>query len=179
MSSGYVQNHKGKFKFTNKLYKQLTGENKGLTSSEVVLEPALAKMGVTVPSLISFHTYTHAEWVAMYQQFILQCKVPAKLESNNGNVYSGNKYSEDGLKAFQKALKEGYKYDVLRMAITLYYASNIRWKKAIGNYMVSGEWRTDYDSMVGHASEGLDSLQKHIKHTIDDVTGGGSHFELG
>lgn len=180
MSSGFAMNHKGKFKFTNKLYKHLTGEEKGLTVSGTVIEPALIKLGIEeFPSPENYQLYKPQQWIQFYQNFISSCKVPARIEMSNGNVYAGNKYSEDGMKAFQKALKEGYRYDVLRIAISLYYSSSIRWKKAIGSYMTSGEWRTDYEELVTKASEGAEVLKKHINRTINESTGAGSHFDMG
>ena len=179
LSNGFVQNHKGKFKFTNKTYKQLTGENKGLTAHNTVVEPAVVKLGVTellIPDPLSYESYKYEDWVQLYQNFIAQCKVPATMEASNGNVYSGNKYSEEGMKAFQKALRSGYQYDILRMAITLYYASSIRWKKDIGSYMTSGEWRSDYAMLVEQAQKG--TLQQHIKQTVNHGATD-PHYELG
>jgi len=177
ISNGFVQSHKGKFKFCAKVYKHLTGVEKGLTPQGTVLEPSLLAVVEEYPSLEKAQLYNYQDWVQFYQHFIALCRVPAKIEMSNGNTYSGNKYSEDGMKAFQKAIKEGFRYDVLRTAVTLYYASATRWKKAIGNYMIAGEWRTDYHELLEQAANG--SLQKHIKKIINEATGAGSHFDLG
>ena len=91
------------------------------------------------------------------------------------NKYATNKYSEDGMKAFQKALKDGYKYDVLVLSVALYYKSGIRLKKAIGTYMLSGEWRSDYNELLSKANQG--ELENHINKTIDNGTG--TNFEFG
>jgi len=177
ITNGLVQNQQGKFKFTNKFYKQLTEEHHPV--SETGLMVVSTQQELAIPDVTNYHTYRYEDWVNLYQGFIMQCKIPAKMESSNGNVYSGNKYSEDGMKAFQKAIRDGYRYDVLRVAISLYYASGIRWKKAIGSYMTSGEWRSDYASLLSEASKGEQSLNQHIKRSIDDRTGAGTHYELG
>lgn len=129
------------------------------------------------PEPANYKKYIYTDWVDFYQNFISICKVPAHLESTNFNTYSGNKYTEDGMKAFQKALKEGYRYDILSAAIALYYKSSIRWKKSIGNYMTSGEWRSDYSELLDKANSGAEELNKHIKNTIDNGTG--TNYEFG
>lgn len=139
------------------------------------LEVIKKKAEFPVPA--DYNKYIYTDWVDFYQNFISICKVPDHLESTNNNTYSGNKYTEDGMKAFQKALKEGYRYDVLCLAVSLYYKSSIRWKKSIGNYMMSGEWRSDYSELLDKANSGKGELDKHIKNTIDDGTG--TNYEFG
>jgi hypothetical protein len=48
----------------------------------------------------------------------------------------------------------------------LYYKSGIRFKKAIGTYFTSGDFRTDYLNLKNAAETGVDELQTHIKGEI-------------
>lgn len=180
-SKGYLYKTKqGGFLLTASFHKDLKEsaknstfippETEGKSTEIAVIEP-------TFPLPEKYQQYNYTDWVKFYQDFIVFCKIPNKLESSNNNTYSANKYSEDGMKAFQKALKEGYRYDILMAAISLYYKSGIRWKKAIGTYMSSGEWRSDYAQLLEKAEEGTKQLHDHIKNTIDDSRG--THFEFG
>jgi tetratricopeptide (TPR) repeat protein len=178
---GYIyKTTKGGFLLTKSFHDDLKSSLKSPTLVAPEKESASKEVTVikpTFPIPEQYGKYTYKDWVDFYQNFIIGCQVPSKMESSNGNVYSGNKYSEDGMKAFQKALKEGYRYDVLAMAIALYYKSSIRWKKAIGTYMSSGEWRSDYAQLLSKADEGSEQLTKHIKQTIDNGTG--TNYEFG
>jgi len=145
VENSYVKNHKGKFLFTNEFYKKITNVDKGLTVTGKVKEPALAEVNSTE---------------SVYLRFIQHCKVPEKGYTSSG-TYAMNKFSQDGLKAFEKALKEGYEPELLTLAVTLYYKSSVTMKKAIGNYMTSGEWKTDYALVKKHKEENtLDKLYK-------------------
>lgn len=130
-----------------------------------------------VPTPEKYQDYKQPDWTRFYQDFIITCQVPAKLESTSGNLYSGNKYSEEGMKAFQKALKDGHEYEILVGAVALYYKSRVRWKKAIGTYMTSGEWRSDYAELISQAQAGGDALNKYIKKEADN--GSGTRWEFG
>ncbi len=128
----------------------------------------------TIPDPLQYKVYNYSHWCHFYNQFILACHVPGKITSGH-STYAGNKFSEEGMKAFQKALKDGFEYKGLVMAVTLYYKSSLNYKKAIGRYMSDGEWRTDYAALVSKAQEG--NLEKHINETIND--GPGTHFTWG
>lgn len=108
----------------------------------------------------------YSDW---FIQFIKDAKVPSRLEDNHGNLYSANKYNEDARKIFQKALeKEGFDYTLLVRSTMLYYKSGIRYKKAIGTYFTSGEFRTDYLNLKQSAEEGTESLEQHLKEEINN-----------
>jgi tetratricopeptide (TPR) repeat protein len=108
-------------------------------------------------------------WPNLFVKFIQDAKVPARLEDNRGNLYSANKYNEDARKVFQKALeKEGFDYDLLVKSTMLYYKSGIRYKKAIGTYFTSGEFRTDYLNLKQSAEAGTETLQQHLKEEINN-----------
>jgi hypothetical protein len=168
IASGYVKQHKDKWVFTAPFYKEMTGIAKGLASNGTVIEPNLPAITDTTV-LVPGKKYTDMQWGAFYQQFILDCEIPAKCEGNYGNVYELNKYSIDGMKAFRKAMTEGLYRDVLVFAVKLYYKNRTKLKKAIGNYMLSEEWRTDYYTALAKHEAG--QLDEHIKQELKHETG--------
>lgn len=91
-----------------------------------------------------------SSWTSEYIQFIADCEVPAYLEGNYGSKYAGNKYSEAGMRAYKKAITEGIPKKDLMNAVKSYYASDIKLKKSISAYMVSGEWRSDLFSDISN-----------------------------
>lgn len=171
MTKGFVVIHKDKPKFTALFHKAYNGIEKGLTAQGTVIEPGLPTLAVATvapqpPVPAKFSVYKYEDWVALYMQFIVDAKVPRRLLSGRGEPYSTNKYSEDGMKAFQKALKAGAKYDILVKSVILYYKSGGSFKKAIGNYMAQGDWRTDYMQLLESAQQGAEELNKHIKQEL-------------
>jgi hypothetical protein len=106
------------------------------------------------------------DWVEKYKQFIADAKVPTRCESRHGEFYDTNKYSEDGMKAFRKAIESGIVYDVLIRSTFLYYHNGVRLKVAIGRYMKDGLWRSDYDRVIESSESG--TLEQHIKSELDD-----------
>jgi hypothetical protein len=172
VSNKYVAIHKGKPKFTTQYYKDATGVEKGLSLQGTVVE-TLPVTSTPTPQPFnqnSIATYTPQQWCFYYTEFINACKIPAKGIGAKGDSYALNKYSEDGMKAFRQALKDGYRLEVLLAAVTLYYKSNIFLKKAVGNYMASGEWKTDYQTLLDKAQTG--ELAEHIKNEIKQENGG-------
>lgn len=123
---------------------------------KVVLSTSLPKNEVATLS-------KSIDWPVLFIQFITDAKVPRQLEDNRGGMYPANKYSEDGMKAFRKAMEAGVVYDVLVKSTMLYYKSGTRYKKAVGNYFAEGHWRTDYQNLLDAASQGTTKLDNHIK----------------
>jgi len=117
------------------------------------------------------------DWPMFFIKFITDAKVPQKLEAGNGEVYYANKYSEPAMKVFKKALESGCNYEVLLRSVQLYYGSGVRYKKAIGNYFVQGDWKSGYEDMMNAASAGKAELTQHIKEQADD--GKRSHLRIG
>jgi len=157
----FITFHKGKPIFTPKAHKQL----------QVTTVPFKADVPPppppTVTSVVLAKTSTTGDWTRGYQNFILECNVPDRCFGPSGDPYAGNKYSEEGMKAFKKAISDGYQYDILKLAVTLYYKNTVRMKKAIGNYMSSGEWRTDYDRLLLEASNG--TIKQHLNNETNNV----------
>lgn len=168
LSNKYISMHNGKYKFTALFNKELTGIERGLAKGTVV-EPNLPAVQNTQLEVSKLKIYTQAQWTQFYMQFIKSADIPEKCVSTNGDTYSVNKYSEDGCKVFQKALKEGYDLSLLVSTVKLYYKSNTRLKKAIGNYMKDGDWRTDYEVLKKHVEDGkvVDLIKKETdeRHT--------------
>lgn len=168
IASGYVKEHKKKWVFTAPFYKEMTGIAKGLALDNTVIEPNLpAVTGTEV--LVPEKKYTEAQWSSFYQQFITACEIPARCEGLYGKAYDLNKYSADGVKAFKKAITEGFDFNTLVFTVKLYYKNKTSLKKAIGNYMLSEEWKTDYWVNVGKAAEG--KIDEHIKQEMKHETG--------
>lgn len=113
-------------------------------------------------------------WPMAFMEFIREAKVPAKVESTKGDTYYVNKYSEPAMKQFRKMIeKEGIEYAILVRSTALYYASQNKFKKKIGNYILEGDWRTDYMLMKEMMSEAIASgdskqLSDHIKNELED-----------
>jgi hypothetical protein len=162
----YVVEHQKKFKFTALFYKDLTGVAKGLISTGKVLEPNLPSIREEKFEVLKVGTYTLAEWTNLYSTFLRTCSIPEKGLGQNGDTYALNKYSEDGMKAFRLAMKSGYDYVTLIAAVKLYYTGNLRFKKAIGNYMKDGDWRTDYERVKSSFEAG--TLGELIKEEAKD-----------
>jgi hypothetical protein len=131
--------------------------------------PALLKQEMILPS-------TPQQWEMRFLNLIADAKVPAKLEDNRGGVYYANKFSIEGLKVFKAALLRGVDYSVLVKSVMLYYKSSVKYKKAIGNYFIQGDWRTDYEALLASASEGAEALTKHITNEIKPTDGERSSY---
>lgn len=154
--NNYVEIHKGKPVFTQKARDEMKLFSKAapppLPSLEKVSTPA-------VPS---------GTIEEQYKQFIALCNIPHRSYDSYGRPYALNKFSVEGVQAFKKAIQKGYNLQVLAVAVTLYYKSNIQFKKAIGNYMSSGEWETDYDTILQKQKEG--TLKEHVKTEMNGST---------
>lgn len=140
--NGYMQLIKNKPVFTDKFREALNG-----TSALVHATTTLAKAKESLESV--------------YIEFITRCQIPEKAHDSYGNVYSLNKYSKEGAKAFEAAIKAGFDLKILAITVTLYYKSAVKYKKSIHSYMTSGEWKTDYQLILQKQSEG--TLDKHIQ----------------
>lgn len=145
----YMTFHKGKPIFTDK-YRRETSTPTGIatTTQSVALSPAV-------------------DYEEEYKQFILKADVPPRAMDNFGRPYALNKYSKDGAEAYKKALLKGYNPDVMVMVFYTYYKSPVAFKKAVGNYMTSGEWETDYTEFLAQHNQG--TLKTYLqKQTKDD-----------
>jgi hypothetical protein len=176
LTEGFVTIHKGKPKFTSHFQKCYNGVERGLTLQGTVIEPGLPVLASTsttpllVPTSDKMSLYKYEDWAKVYMQFIEEAQVPRRAVNAQGEPYDTNKYSEDGMKAFQKAMKSGADYKMLVRSTTLYYKGANRFKKAIGNYMAHGDWRTDYTELTSSAQQGVEQVAQHIKDTLNDGT---------
>lgn len=107
-------------------------------------------------------------WENRYKQFIMEAKVPARLDNNRGENYQVNGYSEKGMKAYRKACESGIEHELLVKSTMLYYHSRIRFKVAIGRYMEEGIWKTGYDALADAAGQGEQQVIDHIKAETQD-----------
>lgn len=106
------------------------------------------------------------DWERLFMNFIMEAQVPARGEASDGTPYYLNRFSEDGLKVFKRALENGVVYEVLVRSTLLYYKSSTKLKKGIGNYFKQGDWRTDYEALLQSADQGIEALQSHIKQEV-------------
>lgn len=152
IASGYVgKNNSSKLIFLRKTYEELNVDATGAVTAIAVV----SKGSALLPGGVDWETY--------YMNFISECKVPADATSNDGLPYALSTYSVAGMKAFRKAMMQGIKYNGLVGATTLYYASNKPFKMAIGRYMETESWRTDYANLANAIKE--NKLEEHVKHT--------------
>jgi hypothetical protein len=151
IDNGYMGRGPAGLCLTEKFYRE---ENSFNTVQVLVPSP----INLMVPALVK-------DWSLAFIQFIAAAKVPRQLEGTRGDIYIANKYSEAGMKAFRKALESGVDYDLLLKSTQLYYKSNVKLKKAVGNYFAEGLWRSDYEAMKEAAGDGT-TLTNHIKQEI-------------
>ena len=128
-----------------------------------------------VPVLSKHLPTTHQEWEDLFSDFIIEAKVPMRLEDGKGGVYASNKFSLAAVKVFKAALSSGIQYELLVKSTMLYYKSSLKYKKTIGNYISNGDWKTDYEALKSSAASG--TLTEHIKNEISD--GNQSGWKLG
>jgi hypothetical protein len=158
----YATSHKGKWKFTSVFYKDMAGEAKGLiANTSMVLGTTTTNSLAELRSYVPGSVVSSAQWAKHYVNFIKACEVPSTGHTRNG-TYAMNKYSDDGMKAFKKAIESGYKLEILVLAVTMYYRSNIGMKKAVGNYMGTNEWISDYQELIDNTTDSA-TLKKHLE----------------
>jgi hypothetical protein len=88
-------------------------------------------------------------WDSRYLQFIKDAEVPAKIETSRGEYFVGNGYTEPAMEVFKQAITSGrVEYDILVKSTKLYYRSGAKWKKKVSNYLVDGDWYSDYINLV-------------------------------
>lgn len=149
--NGYTKTTAGKLVFTKKFH-----------------EDHAAQRGViTTKNLFGLMPIDPNDVTDAFIKFILDSKVPSKLETKTG-PYFANKYSGDAAKVFQKILITGYNYDLLVKSTMLYYKSGVGYKKAIGNYILQGDWLTGYEELKAAADTGEEELKSHIENTLDN-----------
>lgn len=166
VQQGYVaRNKSNKLIFTKKYYE----DHQELPEGAVVAI-AVKEQGI---SLLS----GHVDWESYYMSFILECDVPRNGRSADGGLYTMNAFSKEGCEAFRKAIMRGIKYEGLVACTKLYYKSNIQMKQAIGKYISSGAWRTDYLQLGKAITEG--KVEQHIKQTTADGSRGNTSYRIG
>lgn len=159
----------------------LASKDKGYTLSkkfqaDVKAMKASSEHGLSVVSK-SVSTTTELDWGNLFINFIKDAEVPAKLPDNKGGWYAGNKYSEDAMKKFKQIIGTGIDYNLLVRSTQLYYKSANTYKKIISNYILDGDWRTDYFTMKDAVDKGVQGLVEHVKTETDD--GQHSNYRIG
>lgn len=163
VQEGYVaSNRSKKLIFTEKWYAE-NGIKEGAITAIAVREN---KVGLSLG---------HIDWESYFMNFIMACEIPRDAVSGDGGVYTLNAYSKEGMKAFQKAMHAGIKYEGLVACTKLYYQSKVKMKLAIGKYMASEAWRTGYLELAQAIQSG--TVEKHIKQTTQ--TNGRTSYRVG
>lgn len=187
ITNGYIHPlGQGKYKLSTKFHqefkkvlqplRELPSTSRSALSDQMeALQPStIIPEGHEVPVLTDKFYFS---WENRYKQFILNAKVPARLESKGGDSYQANAFSEKAMKAYRKACESGIEHDILVKSTMLYYHSSLRFKVAIGRYMEEGIWKTHYDTLLSAAAGGEQQLTDHIKQeTANDQQ---SSYRLG
>lgn len=160
----FIEFQKGKPRFTDQGRKAIKDATTGFIPEKAVTEAGLVPVNLSTEVMVPEGKYSDGQWSNWYREFLLNCEIPAKCHGRDGQSYELNKYSIEGMKAFKKAIQSGYRLDALTVAVKLYYKNSVQLKKAVGNYMVSEEWRTDYETVVQKAQEG--KIEEHIKQEM-------------
>ena len=109
------------------------------------------------------------DWRMKYMNFIAEARVPAKSDNGRGEMYDCNKYSEPAMKEFKRLIEvEKIIYDVLVKSTMLYYRASPNYRKKISNYIVDGDWRSDYLKLLNAAEQGEQAVKDHIKNETKD-----------
>lgn len=167
LTNGYILLvGKGKYKLSTKFH---------VDFKQVVRNPLMGQGAINniQPVLGKFEQalaeYTPAYlWENRYKQFILDAKVPKRIDTKWGESYQANAYSEEGMKAFRKAIESGTDLQMMVRSTQLYYASKTKYKQSIGRYISEGTWKTDYDDLLQAAGAGEQTLIDHIKTETKD-----------
>lgn len=151
----------------------LTEKGCALLQSSYELPPAVVQPKNNSLKVIELQR----DWMLGFMNFIIEAKVPKYCDNGKGDQYIVNNYSEPAMKVFKKAIdKEGIIYDVLVKSTMLYYKSTKnKFKKAIANYFVQGDWRSDYAALLDAAGTG--TIENHIKSEMDN--GAKTRWKLG
>lgn len=150
----YIMVLKGKYTFTPKFY-----HDKGtMKDTQPVFDMVKVDQQLAVTNSLQM----------LFLDFIVLAKVPRRLEGSRGEMYDTNKYSEAAAKEFDKMMKSGVDIHLLTKATQLYYASGTGFKKKIGNYIIDGDWRSDYKELQAAAEGGEQSLKAHITEELDN-----------
>jgi hypothetical protein len=164
----YIVASKGKYNFTDKFYQEKGNpiiDRSGVMTRSDQEDDQMRRSRDN--SEVILRTDPEAQR-RTFINFIMMCKVPRRGQTNKGDEYDMNKYSEEGFKVFQQCIKDGVNIDLLIKSTTLYYASGSSYKKKIGNYLVDGDWRTDYLTLVEAAKDGEQALKDHITEELDN-----------
>jgi hypothetical protein len=172
---GYVLSAgKGKYSFSMKFYDELkmqelaeklvSTDEKPVAQLQALLLPN--GMRVAVP-LINGMTYSQ-----LMLRFIQDAQIPQKVAPPHKEPYVVNKYNEKAaVRLYKLILEWGVVYDLIVKSTMLYYKGNNPYKKTIGNYIIDGDWKTDYEALKQSAQQGEEALKEHIKQEISNESG--------
>lgn len=160
LTNGYILAlGKGKFKLSTKFHVEVKAALQPQVGMQIQGASTIAAPGMIVRGQL-LHSQ---QWENEYKQFILDAKVPKRIDTKWGESYQANAYSEEGMKAFRKAIESGTDLQMMVRSTQLYYASKTRYKQSIGRYISEGTWKTDYDELLNAADGGEQTLIDHIK----------------
>lgn len=171
---------KGKFKLSTKFhrdYAQLKDPRGGADLLDYHGISTASYAGVHVEKPLMYSQRPSTDWEQDYKDFIVYAKVPSRLEAKRGESYPANTYSEDGMKAFRKAIEQGYDWNLMVNAVILYYKSSIKFKMAIGRFMEEGHWKTNYDELSQAAKKGVEAINDLVTEQTKDTDV--DHYGLG
>jgi len=186
VAHGYVlRTQQDHFVFTNKFYKEITGNDIGAIPAREIIMVKTADAVITVPSAqtaaITLKTTMKTEDVKRaYLEFIKTCNIQRKGETSTHEAYSLNQYSDKGAKSFAKILKRvstgELDLNLVIKSTELYYKSP-GMKLKVGNYIGEGTWETHYNELLESIKN--KSLVHHIKDSLTHDTKGTSRYHVG
>jgi hypothetical protein len=170
-ANGYLIRTKQEyFIFTNKFYKEFTQHDIGVVPVPGIAIAKSEMTRVVVPQSNICDTPRDA-----YMRFIAECNIPRRIMTPDGGSYSGNYYSEKGMKAFTKIMmRSDIILALLVHSTQLYYKSSTGYKLKIGNYIGDGAWETDYRELVERLGNG--TVVEHIKQELKEGYDGHSRY---
>lgn len=131
IQNGYLIVQKERYLLTAKFNREMLGVDTGVQ----VLERAEVTVKEEPPVPI--------DWVAEYQNFIMEAKVPKYSSNAKGEPYEINRATKPGRDAYKKAITAGYKKEQLLLAVSQYYKEgNGRFRVKIETWFVDEHWRS-------------------------------------
>ncbi|CAM6001129.1 unnamed protein product [Sphagnum balticum] len=167
IANGYAVIHEDIFTLTDKV---LEVDTKVLTVKESTPE---GRRSLQLVNPKSKSVIPAAGESSVLIKFIIDCEVPQKIKTADGQTYWANKYSKEAEVELRKILLDGYNLDILTTATKLYYKSG-GFCEAITNYICRGTWLTHYNEMKKQLDAG--TVQKHIQSNLNDQVSGGALY---
>lgn len=136
ISTGDIISMKGKYTLTGQFHRDFVPVPKtGLVVSNQLATNSSQAIVTQQDKILSVKE--------LLKKFREDAEIPFRISNDGGKPFTANAIGIDGIKAFEKILKEGIDYQVLVYATKLYYKSD-SFRKGLTNYLVQGDWEVAY-----------------------------------